>query len=89
MNRVYLFGKIVYKSKLKYVLVPKVKVYIELIIQVSSGDKFNCIVNEDVLEKIKDRISKANETSYVYIIGKGMLENNMVYIVVKDIYIFI
>jgi len=69
------------------VIVPKVKVYIELIIQVSSGDKFNCIVNEDVLEKIKDKIRKVNETSYVYIIGKAMLENNMIYIVVKDIYI--
>ena len=68
-------------------IVPKVKVYIELIIQVSSGDKFNCIVNEDVLEKIKDKIRKVNETSYVYIIGKAMLENNMIYIVVKDIYI--
>jgi len=81
MKDLYLINLII------YVIVPKVKVYIELIIQVSSGDKFNCIVNEDVLEKIKDKIRKVNETSYVYIIGKAMLENNMIYIVVKDIYI--
>jgi len=81
MKGLYLINLII------YVIVPKVKVYIELIIQVSSGDKFNCIVNEDVLEKIKDKIRKVNETSYVYIIGKAMLENNMIYIVVKDIYI--
>ena len=60
----------------------------ELIVQEASGYEFNCIVNEEILEKIKDRIMKVSEETYVYIIGKAMLENNIVYIVVKDCYIF-
>ena len=74
MNRIYLFGKIIGKSKLKYVIFPKLKVYIELVVQVASGYKYNCIVYEEVLDKINDRIKKVDDVIYAYIIGKGVLE---------------
>lgn len=88
MNKVYVFGKIVYKSKLKYIISPKLKVYMELIIQEASEYEFSCVVNEDVLKKIKDGIRKVDEATYVYIMGEARLENNMLYIIVKDVYIF-
>ncbi len=65
MNKVYLFGKVVYKSKLKYIISPKLKVYIELVIETPSGDKFNFIANEEQC----NNLVKISMNQTIFIIG--------------------
>ena len=84
MNRVYLFGKLVYKSKLKYNILTKLNIYTELVIETSSGDMFQCIIDENNLDKVK----RLNTTNFVYIIGSGFVVNDLFYVIVKNIWIF-
>lgn len=84
MNRIYLFGRVMYKSKLKYAITPKLRLYVEITIETILGERFNCTVYEDVME----RIERLDDLNYVYIVGSGTLEEDMLCIVVRDIYSF-
>ncbi len=65
MNKVYLFGKVVYKSKLKYSISPRLKVYVELVIECISGDKFNCVAKEEQC----NNVAKININQNIFIVG--------------------
>ena len=82
MNKIYLFGKIISKSKLKYIIEPKLKLYLELIIQTVSGNIFKCIVNEEFL----DVSINIKEKDYVYIRGCGCIENNLLNVIITQLY---
>lgn len=82
MNKIYLFGKIVSKSKLKYDISPKLKIYLEIVIETISGEQFNCVVLEDNSEKLQ----KLGDLSYVYIIGIGAFEKQMFKVIVSQIH---
>jgi len=84
MNRIYLFGRVIYKSKLKYAITPKLRLYVEITIETVLGERFNCTIYEDVL----DRVERLDGLNYVYIVGGGTLEKDMLYVVVKEIYNF-
>ena len=82
MNKVYLFGKVILKSKLKYIIEPKLKLYMELIIETISGDRFNCIVNEEML----DKVNALDEFTYVYVVGYGKMENGF-RVILQKVYV--
>ena len=67
MNKIYLFGNVISKSKLKYDIEQKLKLYVELVIETISGDRFKCIVNEEML----DKVNALDEFTYVYVVGYG------------------
>ena len=82
MNRIYLFGKIIYISKLKYIVKPKLKVYIEMVVETDSRDKFNCVVYEKNLEKLHGLYS----LTCIYIVGSAILKNQLLKVIVNEIY---
>lgn len=84
MNKIYLFGKVVYKSKLRYKVLPKLKLYIELEIITAEGSRFCCVVKERLLDSIYD----LKRGDYVYINGVGTITNNLLQVLVKEIYKF-
>lgn len=52
MNKVYLFGQVIYKSNLKYCISPKLEVHMECVIRTCDGNEFNCIVPEKLCNKL-------------------------------------
>ncbi len=82
MNRAYLFGKIISKSKLKYIISPKLQVYISIVIETISGEKFKCIVNENILSNTVN----ISLMEYVYVIAECSVNNDELYLICKEIY---
>lgn len=82
MNKIYLFGKVIFKSKLKYIIEPKLKLYMEFTIQTISGDKFNCIACEEMCNILRN-VATGN---YIYIEGFAKFENNSLKIYVSKRY---
>ena len=83
MNKIYLFGKIIFKSKLKYIISPKLKLYLEVIVETISGDNFNCIVYENECELIKN----IKLGDYIFIEGIGVINGNGFNIYINKLYI--
>lgn len=81
MNKIYLFGQVISKSNLKYEIYPKLKLYMECIIQTCDGNIFNCIV----LEQLCDKLQKIKLQDYVFVIGYGMIENEKLCVYVQEI----
>ncbi|MBQ8044240.1 MAG: hypothetical protein IJ272_08895 [Clostridia bacterium] len=81
MNRIYLFGRVVFKSKLKYIIAPKLKVYIEVTIETISRDKFNVIFYEDKCDWIKNVRLK----SYIFVEGFGIMDKEKIQIYINKI----
>ena len=82
MNKIYLFGKVVYISKLKYIIKPKLKLYLELTIKTIDGNIFNIFAKEELLDKIR-LISKGD---YVYINGYGRMCKEELNIYINELY---
>ncbi len=71
MNRVYLFGKIVFKSKLKYIVSPKLQVFLEIVIETISKEKFKCIAYETLCNDL----ANIEENTYIVIMGNVQVSN--------------
>ena len=82
MNKIYLFGKIISKSKLKYVIVPNLRIFIEILIETISGDIFTCVMDETILDEVRN----IKLQDYVYITGMCKIETGMAFVIVKEIY---
>lgn len=83
MNRIYLYGKVVFKSRLKYIIETKLKIYVEVIVKTSENNSFICVVNESNLDKLRC----LNSNDYVYIDGYGIVSNKILTVVVNEIYV--
>ena len=71
-------------SKLRYNIFPKFKIYIKIVIETSSGDIFECIFSENIL----DRVKILDTTNFIDIIGSGVIANGLFYVIAKDVWIF-
>lgn len=82
MNKIYLLGKVVFKSKLKYIIQPKLKLYIELIIQTLDNNEICCIVPENLCHNLKH----VSVNKHIYILGRGLYIDNKFSVLVEEIY---
>lgn len=62
------------------------KLHIEITIQTVSGNIFKCIANEKLLDRNIN--INVNERDYLYVSRYGCVKNNLLYITVKQLYIF-
>ena len=83
MNRIYLFGKVIFKSKLKYVIQLKLKIYIMLVIQTIDNNEICCIVPE----KLCDNIKGVSVNTHIYILGRGLYIDNKFFVWVEETYV--
>ena len=82
MNKVYLFGKILAKSKLKYIIQPKLKIYIMLVVQTIDNNEICCIVPENLCDNLKH----TNINKHIYILGRGIYIDNKFSVLVEEMY---
>ena len=82
MNKIYLFGKVMYISKLKYTIKPKLKLYLELTIKTIDGNIFNIFAKEELLDKIR----LINKGDCVYISGYGKMNNCKLNVYIVEIF---
>lgn len=70
MNKIKLYGKVLWVSDLKFDIYKKLRVYIEFKIQAISGDIFNCIAYDEICNEVRSICVG----EYVYVLGSAFGE---------------